>query len=154
MPAASEPGAGQPVLQRFRPFGIRFAAVALGLLLFAVVAAVWLAFPEETRDTFTPGQRLTLVGLGLAAVLAGYAMGRCRIDARTDGLLVVNGFRARHYSWAEVTGVTLRAGGPWAILELRDGSTAPAMGIQGSDGDRAVRQVRMLREIMRAQASR
>lgn len=149
MPAASEPATGGRLPVTFRPVGIRVAAVVLGVLLFAVTAVVWLAFPEEVRDAFTFLQRLTVIGFGLAAAFAGYAMGRSRIEAREDGLLVVNGLRSHHYRWGEVDRVTLRAGGPWAILELTDGTTAPAMGIQGSDGARAVAQVKQLRAIMR-----
>jgi hypothetical protein len=143
MPAASEES-------RFRPLGVRVAAVLLGGLLVAVVAVVWLAFPAEVRDKFTTGQRVTVLLFGLAALLAAYALARSRVEVRDDGLLVVNGLRSRTYPWAEVRGVTLRAGAPWALLELADGSTAPAMGVQGSDGDRAVRQVRRLRELIAA----
>lgn len=148
MPAGSEP-VGRTLPVTFRPVGIRLAAVALGVLLFGVTATVWVAFPQEVRDAFTWLQRLTVIGFGLAAVFAGYVMGRSRVEAREDGLVVVNGLRTRHYAWGEVARVTLRAGGPWAILELADGSTAPAMGIQGSDGARAVAQVKQLRAIMR-----
>lgn len=152
MPAASDLPTGVALPASFRPLGIRIAAVALGVLLFGVVGTIWLAFPQETRDQFTVMQRLTVIGFGVATALAGYAMGRCRVEARPEGLLVVNGFRRHVYPWHEVTGVTLRAGGPWAILELRDGTTAPAMGIQGSDGSRAVAQVKRLRTIMAARA--
>jgi hypothetical protein len=141
------------VVARFRPLGIRWAAIALGLALLAVVIAIWIAFPQETRDKFTLLQRLTLLGFGAVTVLAGYAMGRCRVDAREDGLLVVNGFRSRLYPWDSIARVTLRHGGPWAIIELKDGTTASAMGIQGSDGTRAVTQVKRVRAIMSAQLS-
>jgi hypothetical protein len=158
MPADSEtpPAApsGGTVLERFRPLGIRWAAIALGLALLAVVVAIWVAFPVETREKFTFLQLATLFGFAAATVLTGYAMGRCRVDAREDGLLVVNGFRARHYPWGEISRITLRHGGPWAILELQDGTTASAMGIQGSDGTRAVTQVKRLRAIMSAHMSR
>jgi hypothetical protein len=157
MPAASErPGAapsGGAVLERFRPLGIRWAAIALGLALLAVVIAIWVAFPVETREKFTFLQLATLFGFGAATALTGYAMGRCRVDAREDGLLVVNGFRARHYRWGEISRITLRHGGPWAILELQDGTTASAMGIQGSDGTPAVTQVKRLRAIMTSHTS-
>lgn len=154
MPAGSDTMADDsPLIERFRPLGIRLAGLALGFSLFAVSAVIWYAFGEETRDRFTLLQRLTLVGFGLATVLAGYAMGRSRIDAREDGLLVVNGFRDHHYAWSEIDGVTLRAGAPWSLVQLKDGDLAPAMGIQGSDGDRAVRQVKRLRVIVREHTS-
>lgn len=153
MPAASDTPSASRLVARFRPLGIRWAAIALGLALLAIVITIWVAFPEETREKFTLLQRLTLVGFGVVTVLAGYALGRCRIDAREDGLLVVNGFRARLYPWGKISRITLRHGGPWAILELADGTTASAMGIQGSDGTRAVTQVKRLRSIMSAHTS-
>lgn len=150
MPAGSDASSGISLPERFRPLGVRVAAWGFGLLLFGTSALIWFAFGEETRDKFTLLQRLTLVGFGLAAAFAGYAMGRSRVDARDDGLLVVNGFRNHLYAWDQVAGVTLRMGAPWALIELADGETAVAMGIQGSDGDRAVRQVKRLRVILRA----
>jgi hypothetical protein len=137
----------------FRPIGIRIASVVLGALLFGVVAVIWLAFPAHVRDAFTFLQRLTVLLFGLMAVLAGYALGRSRVEAREEGLLTVNGFKKRLHPWDSVARVTLRAGGPWAIIELTDGSVASAMGIQGSDGERAVEQVKQLRRIMRARAT-
>ena len=38
--------------------------------------------------------------------------------------------------------------GPWAVLDVADGSTVAAMGIQGSDGSRAHAQVRRLRALV------
>ena len=154
MPAASEPTAPVRLPARFRPFGIRVAAVALGLALAAVLAAIWFAFTPETRAAFTPLQRVTLVGFGVTMVLIGYALGRSRVDAREDGLLAVNGFRSHFYPWERISRITLRDGAPWSLLELSDGTTAPAMGIQGSDGRRAVEQVKRLRAIQRAVGSR
>jgi Bacterial PH domain len=148
MPAGSEGDGGLPVT--FRPFGVRVAAVVLGLLLLATVVGIWVAFPESVREQFSVFQRLTVVAFGVAAGAAIFALARSRVEAREEGLLAVNGYRSTLYPWADVTGVTLRAGGPWAILELSDGSTTAAMGIQGSDGSRAVGQVRELREILHA----
>lgn len=147
MPAGSEDG---PAPVTFRPRGVRVAAVVLGVTLFGASTAIWLAFPQSVRDQFTVFQRLTVLAFGLAALAAGYALGRSRVVAGETGLLVVNGYRSRTYPWSQVSGVTLRAGAPWAILQLTDGSTAAAMGIQGSDGDRAVRQVRQLRALLAA----
>jgi hypothetical protein len=148
MTLPTTPEAELPVT--FRPFGVRIAALVLGLLLLAVVAAIWIAFPASVREAFSTFQRLTVVVLGLGAAASGFALSRSRIVAREDGLLTVNGYRSHLYAWDEVAGVTLRAGGPWAILELADGETASAMGIQGSDGSRAVQQVLALRRILAA----
>jgi hypothetical protein len=49
-----------------------------------------------------------------------------------------------------VVGVNLRRGAPWAGLDLSDGTSASMVGIQGSDGERAVRAVRELRALVDA----
>lgn len=144
MPAGSE----QPLPRTYRPFGVRIAIMVLGGLLTLVVVVMWLAFPPEIRDQFTAFQIGTVIGLGLTFYAGGFALARSRLVARTDGLTVVNGYRTRRFEWNEVLAVTLRAGSPWAELDLSDGTTVAAMGIQGSDGPRATRQVRELRTIV------
>jgi hypothetical protein len=79
---------------------------------------------------------------------AGHALSRSRVVARESGLTVVNGYRTRRFEWNEVLGVTLRPGSPWAVLDIADGTTVAAMGIQGSDGPRAQAQVRRLRALV------
>lgn len=145
MPAVSEPPA---LPHTFRPFGVRVAVAVFGVLLFGSTLVIWFAFPANVRDQFTYFQRATVIAFGLAAAAAGYALARSRVDARTDGLTVVNGYKARRLDWNEIIAVTLRAGSPWALMDLADGTTVSVMGIQGSDGSRAVRQVRQLRAIV------
>ena len=146
MPAGSD---GLPPLPHtFRPFGVRIAIGVLGTLLVVVTAVTWLAFPAEIRDQFTALQRLTLLGLGLMFYAGGYALARSRVVARKDGVTVVNGYKSRRYEWNEILAVTLRQGSPWATLDLSDGTTVSAMGIQGSDGARAVTQARQLRRLV------
>jgi PH (Pleckstrin Homology) domain-containing protein len=141
MPADSEP----TLPRTFRPLGVRIMVAVLGFLLVLVVSVTWFAFPPEIRDQFTAFQIATVFALGLGFYAAGYALARSRVVARQDGLTVVNGYRTRHYEWNEVLRVTLRPGSPWAELDLSDGTTVAAMGIQGSDGPRAQRQVRQVR---------
>jgi hypothetical protein len=147
MPADSD----LPALpHRFRPFGVRFATYLCGSLLLVVTLVIWFAFPAETRATFTAYQLATIIALGAGAAVCGYALSRSRVDAREDGLTVVNGYKARQFEWSEIIAVNLRPGSPWVILDLSDGTTCAAMGIQGSDGPRATRQVRMLRALVEA----
>jgi hypothetical protein len=53
-----------------------------------------------------------------------------------------------------VVAVRLPPGSPWAGLDLIDGTSLSAMGIQGSDGHRARVQVRRLRALIEAHAGR
>lgn len=151
MPADSEPPT-VTLPHTFRPFGVRIAAYVLGALLLATVVVIWFAFPQEVRDQFTIFQRGTVIVFGLAAAASGYALARSRIVAREDGLTVVNGYKARRYDWNEIIAVTLRRGSPWAVLDLSDGTSAAAMGIQGSDGGRAVRAVKQVRALVEQQS--
>ena len=144
MPAASDPR----LPQTFRPLGVRMAIYVAGGLLLLVVLVMWFAFPPEIRDKFTLGQRATVIGLGLMFYAVGHALSRSRVVAREDGVTVVNGYRTRRFEWNEILAISLRPGSPWAVLDVADGSTVAAMGIQGSDGDRAKRQVREVRALV------
>ena len=48
----------------------------------------------------------------------------------------------------QVIAVHLPPGAPWVTLDLADGTTAAAMGIQGSDGNRAKQAMRELRVLV------
>ena len=73
---------------------------------------------------------------------------RSRVEARLQGLRLVNGYRVHDYEWSQVLSVTLKPGSPWAVMDLSDGTSVSAIGIQGSDGPRAVRQVKQLRALV------
>ena len=144
MPAVSEPA----LPHTWRPFGVRMAGAVFGTMLVVVCAVAWFSFDAETRARFTPFQRGTIVFLGLLFFAVGYAMARSRVVAERDRLVVVNGYRRHEYSWPEVLAVHLPPGAPWAVLDLADGTSQPAMGIQGSDGARAQRAVAELRLLL------
>jgi hypothetical protein len=156
MPAASEQGGrSTPVPDlpvRLRPLGVRAMSVVLAVVLVGTVVAVWYAMPPDVREQFTLFQKGTVIAMMLVAFVIGHALSRCRVDADEDGLTVVNGYRSHHIEWNQVVSVTLRPGNPWALLDLSDGTTRAAMGIQGSDGNRARRQVRQLRALVEAHA--
>jgi hypothetical protein len=156
MPAASDPRpAGPPELPHtWRPFGVRMAGAVFGGALLVVCAFAWFGFDAETRSRFTIFQRGTLVFLGLLAFSVWFALVRSRVVAEEDRLVVVNGYRRRVLAWPEVVAVHLPPGAPWVTLDLADGTTAAAMGIQGSDGDRARRAVRDLRRILELRTPR
>ena len=150
MPAASEP---VRLPHTWRPFGVRIASTVLSLGLLVVCALTWFGFDAETRAKFTPFQRGTLVFVGLLIIAVWFALVRSRVVAEPERLVVVNGYRRREYSYAEVVGVNLPPGAPWVTLDLADGTTVPAMGIQGSDGSRAKQSVRELRAVVTEQSA-
>ena len=132
----------------WRPLGVRLAGLLFGGMLVVVILASWFLWDDDIRAKFTMLQKITVVGLFGLLYAAGYALARSRVEARTDRLVVVNGYRKRELEWAEVIAVNLPPGAPWAVLDLADGTSAPAMGIQGSDGARARTAVRELRVVL------
>jgi hypothetical protein len=148
MPADSDPRPLVPLPHTWRPLGPLIAGAAAGSALLVITAFLWLGFDQETRDSVTGFQRGTVVFLGLIGFAALYALIRSRVDAEMDRLIVVNGYRRHEYEWPEVIGVHLPPGAPWVTLDLADGSTVSAMGIQGSDGARAKQAVRQLRALV------
>jgi hypothetical protein len=132
----------------WRPLGPRIAGAVAGGALLVMLVFLWVGFDEQTRDAVTPFQRGTVVVLLLIGFSALYALIRSRVDAEMDRLIVVNGYRRREFEWAEVVGVHLPPGAPWVTLDLADGTTVAAMGIQGSDGARARTAVRQLRALL------
>lgn len=143
MPAGSDMPVALP--HTFRPLGVRVAVFLFGGLLVVVAAVIWFTFPASVRDQFTLFQRGTLVVLSAGFLALGWGMARSRVEATDQGLRIVNGYRSRTLEWNEILGVTLRPGSPWAVLDLSDGTSVSAVGIQGSDGARATRQIRDLR---------
>ena len=151
MPAGSEENA--PTLPRtFRPLGVRIAVVVFGGMLLAVCLVAWFALPPHIRAEFSWLERATVIifGIALATVAAGLA--RCRLDAREDGVTIVNGYRKRAFHWNQLVAISLRPGGPWAVIDLSDGTTVSAMAIQSSDGSRALTQVRAVRALINRQS--
>ena len=144
MPADSEPGL--PII--WRPLGPRIAGAVSGAGLVIVMTLLWIGFDDETRRSVTPFQRGTMVAMFLLGFACLYALIRSRVEARSDRLVVVNGYRRHEYEWAEIVAVRLPPGAPWVTLDLGDGTTASAMGIQGSDGGRAETAVRQLRVLV------
>ena len=154
MPADSDPvprSGGLPAVPlTWRPLGARIVGIVLGLGLFVVVAVSWVTVGPETRATFTPFQRGTVIVVGLMVVVVLHALLRSRAEAHRDRLVVVNGYKRREFDWPEIIAVHMPPGAPWATLDLADGTTVPVMGIQGSDGQRARRAVRDLRTLVEA----
>lgn len=138
----------------WRPFGARLVGTVLGVMLLALVLAVWIMFGEDVRSRFTPFQKGTLVFLGLLALAVWFALMRSRVTATTAGLEIVNGYRRRDLEWSEVIAVNMRRGAPWAAFDLSNGTSLSAVGIQASDGDRAIHAVRELRRLIEEQTPR
>lgn len=132
----------------WRPFGARLMGTVAGVMLLALVLAVWFSFDADIRAKFSDLELGTLVFLGLIALGVWFAIMRSRVTASADGVTVVNGYRRRDFEWSQVVAVNLRRGAPWAGIDLSDGTSISAIAIQGSDGSRAIRAVQELRRLV------
>ena len=57
-------------------------------------------------------------------------LARPKVVADETGVTVVNIASSRRLAWAEILQVNLRPGDPWVFLNLSDGTSLPALGIQ------------------------
>lgn len=137
----------------WRPLGVRVVGGVSGLALVIVVFAAWFGFSPKVRAQFSGLEIGTLIFLGLLAFAVWFALMRCRISATEDRLVVVNGYRRREFEWAQILSVSLRRGAPWATIDLSDGTTIAAMGIQNADGQRGIVAARQLKALAAAKSA-
>ncbi|WP_328947772.1 PH domain-containing protein [Streptomyces sp. NBC_00184] len=127
----------------FRPTLTRVVLLSVGAAMFAVITAV--AF---TLEQLSGGERVSFVFTALLFFGVLALLSRPRIVADDSGVTVVNLTRTRRLSWAEIVRVNLRAGDPWVFLDLSDGTSMPALGIQpGIAKEQAIRDARTLRAL-------
>ncbi|KIF73495.1 membrane protein [Streptomyces sp. 150FB] len=127
----------------FRPLRTKIVLLTVGSVMFVVITAGALLLdhvkaPERLSFIFT-----ALLFFGVLAILS-----RPKVVADEDGVTVVNLTRTRKLAWAEILRVNLRQGDPWVFLDLSDGSSLPALGIQpGIAKAHALRDARALRAL-------
>ncbi|GHE36905.1 PH domain-containing protein [Streptomyces capitiformicae] len=132
----------------FRPGRTRAVLLTAAGAIFVVITAVALLLP-----TLGPGERLSFVFT--AAMLAGVLglLSRPKVVADESGVTVVNIAGKRHLDWAEIVQVNLRAGDPWVFLDLTDGTSLPALGIQpGIAKQRAIEDAHTLRMLVESRS--
>jgi hypothetical protein len=77
-------------------------------------------------------------------------LARCRVAADESGVTVVNAFNTRRLEWPQILDVTMNVGDPWPTLDLADGTSIGAMGINGAEKALAARQLAELQSLLRA----
>ncbi|WP_328388696.1 PH domain-containing protein [Streptomyces sp. NBC_00400] len=127
----------------FRPTRTRVVLYAVGIAQLAALTLIALLLPK-----LTGGERLSFVVTGLLVLAVLLLLSRPKVVARQEGVTVVNLTTKRDLAWAQVLRVNLREGDPWVHLDLADGTSLPAMGIQpGIARDQAIRDARALRDL-------
>lgn len=132
----------------FRPGRTRAVLLAAAVVTFVLVSTIALLL-----DRLSPGERLSFIFT--AALLAGVAvmLARPKVVADETGVTVVNFASTRRLAWAEIVQVHLRVGDPWVFLDLSDGTSLAAIGIQpGIAKAQAVADARALRSLVEARS--
>ncbi|MFI6349743.1 PH domain-containing protein [Streptomyces sp. NPDC050560] len=146
MTAAPTPAAPPELPVTFRPAATRAVLLAGGAAVFAALTVIGALLPG-----IGPGERASFAVSGLLILAVLVLLSRPRISADTEGVTVVNIASSRRVAWPEIVRVNLRAGDSWVFLDLSDGTSLPALGIQtGLAGQRAVRDARALRALAAA----
>lgn len=128
----------------FRPGRTRAVLLTAAVALFVVITVIALLL-----EKLGPGERLSFIFT--AALLAGVLamLARVKVVADESGVTVVNIAGKRHLDWAEIVQVNLRPGDPWVFLNLTDGTSLPALGIQpGIAKQQAIADARALRSLV------
>ncbi|WP_228995139.1 PH domain-containing protein [Streptomyces sp. DH8] len=133
----------------FRPTLTRVVLLSVGLAMFLVITVVALML-----ERLNPGERASFIFV--AALFFGVLalLSRPRVSADEAGVTVVNLTRTRRLAWQEILRVNLRPGDPWVFLDLSDGTSLPALGIQpGLAKQQAIRDARALRALAEARGA-
>jgi len=140
----------QPTLPvTFRPGRTRAVLITAGVAIFVTITVIALLLEQ-----LGPGERLSFVFT--AALLAGvlFLLARVKVVADESGVTVQNIAGRRHLEWAEIIQVNLRPGDPWVFLNLSDGTSLTALGIQpGIAKQQAIADAKALRALAEARST-
>ncbi|KIE28467.1 membrane protein [Streptomyces sp. MUSC 125] len=133
----------------FRPGSTRVILLTAGVVIFLVISGIAMLLEQ-----LGPGERLTFVITGALIFWALARFARVKVVADESGVTVVNIASRRHLDWAEILQVNLRPGDPWVYLNLSDGTSLPALGIQpGIARQRAIADAQALRALAEARST-
>jgi hypothetical protein len=132
----------------FRPARTRAVLLTIGAVLLIVLAVIAVMLPADGARPWAAGDRVAIAGTGVLIFGVLAFLSRPKVVADRTGVTVVNLTTRRHLDWAEVVRVNLRHGDAWVHLDLADGTSLAAMGIQPGIGrTAAVRDARRLRAL-------
>ncbi|MEV8311375.1 PH domain-containing protein [Streptomyces flavidovirens] len=133
----------------FRPTRTRAVLLTVGVAMFTVITAVALML-----DTLSAGERVSFIFIALLLFGVLLLLSRPKVVADEAGVTVVNLTTRRRLEWAEIVRVNLRPGDAWVFLDLSDGTSLPALGIQpGVAKQQAIRDARALRALVESRGT-
>lgn len=119
----------------FRAIGVTIVMLVVVVLLAILTIVVGLALPDSA--SFSSSQTATIWLLVGVIGLFGWAVGRSRVTADDDHIVIVNGFTKRRLAWSEVSHLSFADGAPWPTLVTKADQRIALFAIQGSEGNSA-----------------
>ncbi|MGX1129225.1 hypothetical protein RKD49_001415 [Streptomyces glaucescens] len=142
----SEPAPLPDLPVTFRPTRTRAVLLTAAGAIFVTVSLVALLL-----DRLSPAEKLSFVFTAALLAWVLLRLARPKVVAEESGVTVVNFGSVRRLEWAEIVQVNLRVGDPWVFLDLSDGTSLPAIGIQpGIAKEQAIAHARALRALVEA----
>ncbi|SOD88126.1 PH domain-containing protein [Streptomyces sp. Ag109_G2-15] len=133
----------------FRPGRTRAILLTAGVVIFLVISGIAMLLEQ-----LGPGERLSFVVTGALIFWVLAQLARVKVVADESGVTVVNIASKRRLAWAEILQVNLRPGDPWVFLNLSDGTSLPALGIQpGIAKQHAIADAKALRALAEAHST-
>lgn len=133
----------------FRPARTRAVLLGAGAVLLAVLTAVAVLLPHGGARPWDAGGRAAVAATGVLIFGGLGLLSRPKVVADPGGVTVVNLTTVRRLEWPQIVRVNLRTGDSWVQLDLADGTTLAAMGIQPGIGrHQAIRDARALRDLV------
>ena len=123
-----------------RPRRARLVVYPAAAALFVVLVGIAFLLPSEGAHGWGTGSRLAVVVFAAACVWFLHRLASVRVETDESGTTIVNVLRRRRLEWSEVVGVRLSRDDAWMMLDVSDGTSLAAMGVQRSEGDLAQRQ--------------
>ncbi|GGZ88218.1 PH domain-containing protein [Streptomyces subrutilus] len=149
MAESAAPSAPPALPVTFRPNRTRAVLLGVGLAMFVTITAV-----AVLLDSLSPGERVSFVFIAVLLSSVLVLLSRPKVVADEAGVTVVNLTSTRRLAWAQILRVNLRPGDPWVFLDLSDGTSLPALGIQpGVAKARAIGDARALRALAEARGT-
>ena len=147
-PTAPVPPALPALPVTFRPGRTRAVLATASAVTFVVITTIALLL-----ESVSPGERVSFVFTAALLSSVLLVLSRPKVVADEAGVTVVNIASKRRLDWAEILRVNLRPGDPWVFLDLSDGTSLPALGIQpGIARARAIEDARTLRALTEARS--
>jgi hypothetical protein len=123
------------MMRTFRPLGISIVGFVAFFVLAALAVLIAVVLPAQNH--FTLGQTATICILLGGFLFAVVLVARSKVQASSESIVVVNGWRTRRFGWAEVKLISMNDGAPWPTLVTVDDERIMLFGIQASDRNAA-----------------